>query len=719
LDNFPSSSTRIEKPPGEKLPKPGNGVFCRGLVSAAVAAYAVIFSAADVSLQEKVQRVPRQDAAAVIKLVPVRALDSAGRPVRGLKKEDFVIYDNDEIKTITEFEAYVSGLPDMTAGEEAVEAMKLQPETQRKYFFVLDTQGSDLFGHRDAKKAVLEFAETRLKPGDEASVLTFGAMSGLVIKQYLTSDLEKIRQAIKRSLEIGAGGEGGGVAVGRVSGAELEEGQERALAERPESAGRGREGAGEEGRLASGTGMVVPGRQSSETPFGLGKIQVEVPGLGSAARNKADFDLSMAELAKAMRYVPGSKSVVYFSMRTPGKDVGRLFAESNTTIYAVNTNSAPPKGGGPGAGQRRELKNRQGEALKAFAEASGGHYFANVADAKTIAEDVAVLSGNYYVLGYYISPSWDGRLHRIKVEVKQPGIRLLVQEGYNDPKPFAKRSDLEKKLQLYDLVLSDKTVATDALNLASQVYIGVATKEANIAVLLRLTVDEVIGVPPGKTEIYTFIFDKDHKIVLGEHGEMDTSLYPQKTFFPYLLANLLPGEYECRVVARDLETGQAAASRLSFGIPQLSASGITLSSPLLLLPGKPPEFVQMSRPQKKEKEPLSIIRFYPFLPRDCVPILESLSPRAQKIWALLSLRVGIEMPAELELEVKLVQRDGGEAIPIEWRVLDTGTGEAETDFVLFDILLPDLEPGVYFLEFTAVDATTGSQALAKAPLHIR
>ncbi len=692
--------------------KTGNRKFKGGFISIAFVALAAVLAGAGAGQQEKAQRVARQDAAAVVKLVPVRVLDSTGRPVRGLKKEDFVLYDNDELRTITEFEVYEWGQPVTAAGEEAVAETKGRPETQRKYFFVLDMQGSDLFGNRDAKKAVLEFAGTRLKPGDEASVLTFGAMSGLVLKQYLTSDLDKIRQAIKRSLEIGGGSESSGAAVGRILGVDVEEGQARGVAERAGTAGRGGEGAGEQGQPAAGIGMT--------TPFGLGEgIQVEVPGLESAARNKADFDLSMAELAKAMRYVPGSKSVVYFSMRTPGKDVGRLFAESNTTIYAVNTNSVPSIGGGAGAGKRRELKNRQGEALMAFAEASGGHYFADVADAKTIAEDVASLSGNYYVLGYYINPSWDGRLHRIKVELNQPGNRVLVQEGYNDPKPFVELSDLEKKLQIFNLALSDKPVATDALNLPGQAFVGAAMKEANAAVLLELAVEERTGVPPGKTEIYTFLFEKDHKIVLGARGELDTSSFEHKTVFPYLLAGLKPGEYECRVVARDMETGQTAASRFSFAIPAPRAVGMTLSTPLLLIPGKQADFIRMSRPRKEEKEPLSIIRFFPFLPRDCAPLLRSLSPGAQKIWASLPLQPGTEMPAELTLEVRLIPESGGEEIPIEWVVLDTRKGEAGTGFVLFEIRLPDLKAGAYRLEFTALDATTASRASASAPLEIR
>lgn len=63
----------------------------------------------EAAAQAAAQRVPRQDAAAIIKLVAVRVLDAAGRPVTGLRKEDFLLTDNGARKVITEFESYVLG----------------------------------------------------------------------------------------------------------------------------------------------------------------------------------------------------------------------------------------------------------------------------------------------------------------------------------------------------------------------------------------------------------------------------------------------------------------------------------------------------------------------------------------------------------------------------------------------------------------------------------
>ncbi len=682
-----------------------------------IALILVSYLAAFAARQNQTQKVVRHDAAAVIKLVPVRVLDADGKPVRGLRKEDFILYDNKVVQKITEFEVHESSVsPNLEQAAEAA-GRQVLAELNRKYFFVLDMQGSDRFGNRDAKKAVLEFVESQLKPGDEASVLTFGAFTGLILKQYLTSDLDKIEKAIQRSIEMG-GGASGSAGLGVISGGGLEggseAGQEAEAVGGRGGAGRAMKGGEPEGQIGGGRALGMKGRETDDTPFGSGTgILLDTAGggwLARAARTKADFDTSMAELAKAMKYVSGSKSVVYFSTRTPGKEVATLFAEANATIYSVNTNSVPPKGGGLGASQKRAMKERQGDALKSFAAASGGHYFADVKDASTIAADIEILSGNYYVLGYYIKPSWDGRSHEIKVEVRQPDLKVLAQKGFNNPKPYAQLSDLEKKLQLFDLALSDKPAATEALGLPLQVLFGSAMKDVNAAVLMGLEVDERAGLPPEKAEIYTFIFDSDSKIVLAERGEMDLTPHARKTLFPYLLTSLQPGDYECRAVARGIETGQAATARLSFSLPEPAAtSGVALFSPLLLVPGIKPEFVRMARLNKKEKETASIIRFYPFLPDNCSPLLQELPPGAKKILALLPFVLRGEQTSESGFDTRLIDEADGEEISVNWGIIDSKTTPSGMDYLLIGIGLPDLGTGIYCLEFSVTDEKSGAK----------
>jgi len=447
-------------------------------------------------------------------------------------------------------------------------------------------------------------------------------------------------------------------------------------------------------------------------------LSLEAPsGLpGGSARSKEDFDQSMSELATAMKFIPGSKSIVYFSTRVPGGEVGRLFAEANATVFAVNTNSVLKSG----PTRIKKLKEQQGEALRDFSEASGGRYFSEVKDARQLAADIEVLSGSYYVLGYYVNPSWDGRLHQIAVTVNRPDLEVLAQAGYTDPKPFAALSSLEKKLQVFDMLLSDQPVGSETLELPVRVLHGPALEQANAAVLLKLTVDERTGVPPGSAELYVLIFDADHRIVLAERAELDTSSLAGKTLYPYLLTRLPRGDYQCRVAARDKGTGLAVASRATFSVPApAGARGCSLSPPLLLLPSEKADYARMSRPPKKGRRPASLLDFYPYLPVRFVPLLEDLTEESEEVWALVPFRSGTGRAGEADLQVRLSGAADGRDVPVEWSLLDTRRREPDLIFFLIKINVRRLESGCYRLDIRAADRASGANSSTTATLTKR
>jgi VWFA-related protein len=244
-----------------------------------------------------------------VKLIPVRVLDSNGRPVKGLTKEDFVLYDNKKLQIITEFEVHEAGKTRSPVAEPgAAVPPKAQPYTNRKYFILLDIQGSDEIGMANAKEAALEFINTKIYPGDEVSILSFAPMTGLIMQQYLTSDLKKIKKGIKRAKEIPP--------TPDFSSRPTSDAEERAVIANRE-----------------GTEEMV----STDPPFGGAREFIGVQGLRVHSRRSANFTASMSELAKIIKFIPGSKNLMYFSTREPGKKVARLFAEANAPVFAINT----------------------------------------------------------------------------------------------------------------------------------------------------------------------------------------------------------------------------------------------------------------------------------------------------------------------------------------------------------------------------------------------
>lgn len=102
--------------------------------------------------------------------------DRSGKLVTGLRKDDFVIYDNGVPQTISAFsQEYIS----------------------LSVLILLDTSSSMLSSKKleNAKQSLLQFLK-RLQPGDEAMLITFQTRSH--IAQEFTQDLGRLRRELKR-----------------------------------------------------------------------------------------------------------------------------------------------------------------------------------------------------------------------------------------------------------------------------------------------------------------------------------------------------------------------------------------------------------------------------------------------------------------------------------------------------------------------------------------
>jgi len=639
------------------------------------------------------QKVPQYDTAAVIKLVAVRVLDQDGRPVTDLEKEDFILYDNGKKQIITEFEVHTlseAGMEVRSSGQ-ASELSDTVKGMNRRLFLFLDIQGSDVNGMANAKKAALHFVDTQLRPGDEVGILGFSPMSGFFIQQYLTTDHKKIRKAIEKTKDIevrpGAGSSSGGELDDSIQVKERD--SERESSEEGESTRRG------SSRGSTSGGMSV---------FGGSRV-IGVP--GSSKFHRRDFTPRMLDLAQAFKYIPGNKSIILFTARNLGSRIGKEFASASTPVYTVNTRNWIVKKI-PIPGMKLSVKEKYiwtDHPLKDLAQASGGKYFADIKDLETISRDVQMLTGNFYVLGYYVNESWDGAYHQIKVESRKPGLQVLAQHGYFNPKPFAELSDFEKQLHLWDLMFADKPVTLDALDIPLEPLFIAGRENMNCALLARITVNEKTGIPPSKVEIFAFIFNENNKAVVTKTVEMDLAPFDQKFLFSYFTANLPSGEYECRIVARDLETGQAVVGKTVFALPEKSDSEIVLSSPLLFAKGPESQILRFSEGMsgKEKDKDLSLSELYKFLPRNHCLVVRDLEPGIRSLLAVLPLTVAEGPAPEIELSVRLHPRPEGEAINLTAEIVDIKNTDTNTDILMIEIKLPDLKPGEYELEIGALE----------------
>jgi hypothetical protein len=501
-------------------------------------------------------------------------------------------------------------------------------------------------------------------------------MTGLNIIQYLTSDKDVIKKAIERAKEI-TPSQGEVITVG------------------------------DDEPAAGGLGA-----------FGVGSISVFVPGTAAFARTPKDFQVNMSEVAKAFQHIPGAKNIIFFSGRNAGwalnqalgRMIGREFASSNTPVFAVNTNGWIEK---VKTLTPREKQALEESPLKDLAQASGGKYFAHINEVETIADEIQTLTANYYVLGYYITETWDGRYHEIKVEVKRPDCQVYVQEGYYGAKPYGQYSDLEKDLHLFDLIYADRPTTPGVIDAAAEALIVPDGRGSSGVILIEIPVDEKTGLGPGKAEFFLVVFDKERRPVISVRGMADLPARPQMAVYPYTPLVLSPGEYEYRFAARDMETGQGIIARSSFKIPEPSSSGMTLHTPLVVVPRRNSLFLKLALSPKGKEPPSSLIDFYPLFPKQGAPVVKTLPDEAKTLLTLIPMEIKGDQAPDQEIDFILKAAPDGEAVDLDAAILDFKKLEDGRIMIIAEVNLPEMRPGEYVLEIVATDVWSGGRSSVK------
>lgn len=635
--------------------------------------YLLLFSLhAEISQEEKNQETLQYEVSVILKLVQVYVTDKDGNPVTDLEKSDFVLYDEGELKTVTDFERHIFKLEKEIKDTKPDLTQKTSPLLNRKFFILLDYGRNGLYGINKSKNAALHFIDTQIQPTDEVAVLSLLALRGLILHEYLTTDHKLIRETVKKMRGV-PGPIGGAPSLG------------------PTAA---------ESYIQSGALVEPSGSAVEEGRFSSAKTQETIK--------------VIRDFAKSLRYLPGNKNIIFFSSGFSGGDMFRdvfedmckEFASSNTPVYAVNSSN-----------DRSSLGN---DYLRLLSDLSGGKYFNDVADYESVARGIQYITANYYVLGYYIDENWNGKYRKIKVEVKRKGCLVHAQEGYFNPKPFTEYSELEKRIHLFDLALSENPQFQVSIIFPSIAMPCSENEESNLVMLSEIPIDKIKEVTRGETEVLTLIFDEEKNIAEYHIGEVNFYTFPHNKICIYSISSLLPGEYECRLVIRDIKTGKGAVASSSVVIPEASDSGIKIFPPLLLIPEKKTLYLKLSKDQKKrtKKNSLSINDIYPFLSNDFSPLIEELEQGISKLLTVVRFSISDIKEPDVEISARLIDHSSGEIIPLSFLFLSS-ENEGELYGLFLEFEMPELEPGDYSIEIIAEETTTQARSQVSHNFKIR
>ena len=379
--------------------------------------------------------------------VSVVAKDRHGQPVPDLKEEDFKIFDDGVAQGISDFEVEqrgaavpASSLPPNMFTNVPERTTSVTPEVTVILLDGLNTQWTD---QAQSAQQIIKFLR-QLKPGDRVGLYALGKQ--LVMLHDFTSDSAALVQALAHYNSR---------ANNEVSSSQ---------ADNPNNP-------------PVWTDVVNQLANDAPAPPGPAVTSAIQDWLSRTVNLESQYYMNQrVEITKAaflaianhLRGVPGRKNLIWVSSAFPllrGIDQAeqsgefsfvtaydsaiaesaQALSDANLAVYPVDARglmpnpddviqTGPTTAGTYARAKKPQLPSRLPDnfgAMDQVAQRTGGHAFYNSNDIKASIRQVIDDSRLTYTLGYYPEgTAWNGKFHKIKVVVDQPGLRLEYRDGY-------------------------------------------------------------------------------------------------------------------------------------------------------------------------------------------------------------------------------------------------------------------------------------------------
>ena len=434
--------------------------------------------------------------------VDVSVIDNrSGRPVTGLKAEDFTVTENGKPQRIDAFAFHDdrASTPDVSA---AAPAGPLAPHSRRVFMIIFGAPAASrsFDGPYGVFDGTIRFIRERLRPGDLVAVMALNRFT------ELTTDHEAAIRLIQRlktehreeyyQKRIGTPARGVRADLSAVRQASID----RLIAPPGDSL-----------RLRSATDLIANARSFVQTA-------------GWLPWNNMVIDLDSLKVHAAIEYlrrVEGNKQIVLFSTRfglpsrTQRAAMGRrpnsgeeaAFAgrasDAGVALNIINVTGVDLRGRGAsfllfGVPQIQDMQR--------IAELSGGHY-SGVRTADQQLERLDQATRAAYAIGYNsTNPELDGKFREIKIKVDRPGVTVVYRHGYTagaDVPPVDLR-ELVTSQRLQQAATTDAEFSDLPVQAKAEDVEGSGGRQVRVTITLdgsrlEVTVPEALVEPSGAT----------------------------------------------------------------------------------------------------------------------------------------------------------------------------------------------------------------------------
>jgi len=534
-------------------------------------------------------------------LVRVIVRDSNSRPVSGLQKADFRLFDNGKPQDIDQFGVETSGRAQATSpqtpekepgdetGSERAPAYPTPRNFQALYFDDVQMRYEDIVYSRDAADRYLA---ATLTPTGRVGIFTSSGQGNL----DFTDDRNQLHDTLfaLRPRPILPTNEN---ACPNISPYQayliVEQNDPNAIAV-----------ASDEAIQCECQGMTGPALQSCEAMAGQ-----QIQGESVMVMNQWETEYmnvlrGLEQVIRRIALLPGQRSVIFvspgfltYNLETQVTDVEERALRANVVV-----NTLDPRGlytvipGGDASQQPRVIPSssylngikdqmtmeeisRAEDVLSTLAVDTGGQFFHNSNDLDAGFRRVGALSEVSYVLAF--SPhnlKFDGRFHKLKVSLVNPrGLTLQARRGYFAPKA-SEDAATKAKEEIEDAVYSQDDMRELPIDVHTQFY-RVNESDVRLAVFTHLDMTSLRFQKEQDRNLndltfITVLFDRDGKYVKGIEKELKFRLRDAtlakltqsgitlKTEF-----DLRPGTYMVRQIVRDSQAGQLSGLSRTVEIP--------------------------------------------------------------------------------------------------------------------------------------------------------
>jgi len=555
--------------------------------------------------------------------IPVFVTDKDGKSVPGLTAQDFEVEDGGKPAPIAGFLA-VSGDGPVPRPQGAAAGVTLL-SSRRQFVLLFDLALSRATVIERSREAARKFMEEKIGPGDLVAVVT-ATPQGMKTLVGLSPDRTQVMNAIN------AVGRGDMARNRDPLGILFDANLQSTLVVSPEA--QGREAAVAEASRQQTLLLMRQERQAYAqqiTQF-LGGLQALARQLDSIRGRKniilfsEGFDSTIITGAQGNEKKQASASVAagalwevdgdaYFGSTTGQDAMTGVFAAmrgSDVVVHSIDLGSAGT--------DTMELASQEGSAfgavsgldsLAAFASNTGGRFMKGVTDVGAALTDIADATRAYYVIAFSPGSSTVGKPRKLKVKVKQPGLRVNHRPAYLIPDP-GKPDPGRQALQASEIIAKGISGGPIVLSAYALPY---RSPQYGIGVPIVIQIPaEAFAEPLKRKQINFELFG----YLIDEKGAVVDFFKATPTLDPGLLGPKLKasglqilttfgasaGSFEVRLLLRDPESQKFGALRLPVVVPGFPTATF-VSSPMVT--GDP--FARVALPTVTERRPNREIPF--------------------------------------------------------------------------------------------------------------